>query len=225
MIQYDRMAPVSPDDAEKRRQMVKHYLEKGNPPITDQRVLDTMAMIPRHLFMDAEFQNVAYLNQPQPIGHGQTISQPYIIAYMTQWLDPQPGQRILEIGTGCGYQTAILADFGAEVVTVEIDESLQARAVKTLHSLGYQDIEFHIGNGFSGLPDRAPFDRIIATCACEHPPFTLLEQLSDPGRAIFPVGPKNDQALFGYTRNKGQLMSSKLLPVRFVTNRAPTSES
>lgn len=209
-----------PSFEEQRAQMVEHYLIHGHPPITDRRILDVMGDIPRHLFIESAFQSCAYENHPQPIGHGQTISQPYIIAYMTQWLAPQPGQRILEIGTGCGYQTAILAQLGGQVLTIEIDETLQAHARNRLEALGIRNIEYFTGDGFRGIPGRSPFDRIIATCARDEPPASLLDQLCDGGRAIIPVGPKDDQALLGWTCRSGRRDCRRLLPVGFVTNRA-----
>ncbi len=181
-------------------------------------VMAAMANVPRHAFVpEAEIPR-AYLNRPLPIGHGQTISQPLIVALMTDLLDLGPNARVLEIGTGCGYQAAVLAEVAGRVFTVEAVEALARSARKRLSALGYDTIEVRHGDGFEGWPDKAPFDAIIVTSAPDHIPRALVEQLGPGGRMVVPVGPPyGPQMLVLCAKNDdGELSTRKVLPVSFV---------
>lgn len=185
-------------------------------PISEQ-VLAVMARVPRHRFVTRDAVSSAYYNQPLPIGYGQTISQPYIVALMTDLLALDGQKRVLEIGTGSGYQTAILAELAGRVYSVEIIAPLAERAAGVLHEQGYANIELRAGDGSSGWPERAPFDAIIVTAAAEHVPQTLYGQLGPGGRMIIPLGGHFGQDLIMFTRNAdGSLERKNILPVRFV---------
>ena len=175
-----------------------------------------MTKVPRHEFLPGEKQSSAHVDGAVPIGFGQTISQPYIVALMTEQLDPQPTDRVLEIGTGSGYQAAVLAELVAEVFSIEIIEPLAQRAVDTLRQLGYRNVLVRLGDGFDGWPEAAPFDGVIVTCAPEHVPTPLVKQLKDGGRMLIPVGPPGDQELFVLQKREGQLVKLAVFPVRFV---------
>ncbi len=194
-----------------RQRMVREQLS-GFPP----QVREAMERVPRHEFVPEEKQSLAYADQPVPIGFGQTISQPYIVALMTAHLDPQPPDRVLEIGTGSGYQAAVLAALGAEVFTVEIIEPLAGRAAAELQRLGCGNVHLRIGDGFAGWPEAAPFDAVIVTCAPRQIPPPLIAQLRDGGRMLIPVGPAGDQELFVLRKRGHQLVESARFPVRFV---------
>lgn len=168
--------------------------------IRDERVLEAMSKVPRHTFVPAAHQGAAYEDRPLPIGEGQTISQPYMVAIMTQSLEPKGGERILEVGTGSGYQTAILAELAKEVYTIERIPLLLERAQNTLKYLGYENIFFMIGDGTKGWPEKAPFDGIMVTAGAPEIPQTLLWQLADGGRLVIPVGPRYTQTLYKVTR-------------------------
>ena len=183
--------------------------------ITDPRVLEVMGRVPRHLFVPEGGQHSAYDDHPIPIGHGQTISQPYIVAFMTQALKVQPEHRVLEIGTGSGYQAAVLAELAREVYSIEIVEPLGARARKTLESLGYRNVRVRIGNGYLGWPEQAPFDRIIVTAAPEEIPPALVEQLAVNGLMAVPVGTVF-QELRILRKTESGLETLETMPVRFV---------
>jgi len=169
-----------------REAMVKYQIEARG--IKDRRVIEAMRKVPRHLFVPPEYRDAAYEDRPLPIGEGQTISQPYIVALMTEALGLKGGERVLEIGTGSGYQAAILAELAGEVYTIEIVPSLAKRAEELLRDLGYDNVHVSQGDGSFGWPEAAPFDAIILTCAAPRVPERLLEQLKDKGRMVLPLG-------------------------------------
>jgi protein-L-isoaspartate(D-aspartate) O-methyltransferase len=196
-----------------RMEMVEtQLLARG---IRDERVLQAMGKVPRHLFLNPDSRERAYDDRPVPIGHGQTLSQPYIVAFMTEQLNLDWNDKVLEIGTGSGYQTAVLAELVRRVFTLEIVASLSQSARSLLGSLGYANIEYSVGDGRLGWPQAAPFQAILAAAAAEVVPPLLLEQLSDGGRIILPLGAEH-QDLWLVRRSGGELVSQRLLPVRFV---------
>ena len=196
--------------------MIREQLVGIARHITNARVLDVMEKIPRHEFVPTELRLRAYEDCALPIGYDQTISQPYVVAFMTEKLEPQPTDRVLEIGTGSGYQAAVLAQLVAEVYTIEIIEPLAQRAEADLKRLGYTNIHVRAGDGYRGWPEAAPFDAIIVTCAPEKVPPLLVEQLRDGGRMIIPVGNLEDQELVLLRKRGEQLEQRAVLPVRFV---------
>lgn len=197
-----------------RRQMVDRQLRARG--IKDVRVLRAMQTVPRHRFVPESLSAMAYADTPLPIGHGQTISQPYIVALMSEVLAVKPGERILEIGTGSGYQAAILAEMGAVVFTIEIVRPLANQAKTNLQAQGYDSVRIKIGDGYLGWPKAAPFDAIIVTCAPEKIPQPLQAQLAEGGRMVIPVGEKNQQQLMLLTKKKGKIQAQKVVAVRFV---------
>lgn len=202
-----------------RTQMVTTQLKGfGRTPISDTQVLNAMLKVPRHLFVPEAARAFAYSDSPLPIGYGQTISQPYIVALMTQALELTRGLKVLEIGTGSGYQAAILTEITPEVFTVEILEPLYKSAVKRLQDLGYHSVKVRLGDGYYGWKDYAPFDRIIVTCAALHIPPPLFEQLKPGGKMVIPVGGSFEtQRLLLVTKDESGAKSSKTLElVRFV---------
>ena len=202
------------DFAAQRQQMVERQLMTRG--INDQRVLAAMAKVPREEFVTQEARSASYEDGPLPIGYGQTISQPYIVAFMTEQLRPKPSDRVLEIGTGSGYQAAILAELVSDVYSIEIVEPLAKNAEATLHQFGYKNVHLKIGDGYKGWPDAAPFDAIIVTCAPDKVPQPLIDQLKDGGRMVIPVGDIFAQQLYLLEKKNGQLKQSATLPVRFV---------
>ncbi|MBC2710577.1 MAG: protein-L-isoaspartate(D-aspartate) O-methyltransferase [Desulfosarcina sp.] len=197
-----------------RRQMVTRQLRARD--IVDTHVLRAMETVPRHLFVPKDLRHLAYRDTPLPIGHGQTISQPYIVALMSQLLAVSKGQRILEIGTGSGYQAAVLAEMEAYVFTIEIIPELGRQAIKAIHPLGYGNIQVRIGDGYKGWPENAPFDAIIVTCAPSSIPEPLKNQLAEGGRMVIPVGEKSYQQLLLLTKQGGEIKQEKIVDVRFV---------
>ena len=180
------------------------------------QVISAMRKVKRHLFVPEEYVSLAYKDTPLPIGYGQTISQPYIVAYMTEILDLKPSDRVLEIGTGSGYQAAVLAEICKSVYTIEIVPQLGEHAGKLLKNSGYRNIEVKIGDGYKGWTEHAPFDVIIVTCSPTHIPAPLEEQLAEGGRMIIPVGEKYVQQLVYLVKKKGKLNREVVLPVSFV---------
>ena len=182
----------------------------------DARVIDVMAKIPREEFVPVELRPYAYLNRPLPVGCGKTISQPFIIALMTDLLEPQAGDVVLEVGTGVGYQAAILAELVQQVYSVEIIDELAQHAKRRLMRLGYRNIEVRTGNGYYGWPEHAPFDKIIVTAAPDLIPPPLLAQLKPGGRMVIPAGiPDEQQLMLVEKAENGTLATSNILPVRF----------
>lgn len=195
--------------------MVEWQIEKRG--IKNQPTLDAMRKILRHKFVPTDMMERAYDDSPLPIGYGQTISQPYIVAYMTAVINPEPGQKVLEIGTGSGYQAAVLAEIVDEVYTIEIITELYSSAKKRLDDLGYKNITCINADGYYGIENAAPFDAIIVTAASEHIPPPLIEQLKDGGKMIIPVGsPFLNQTLILVEKNGEEITTTSLLPVRFV---------
>ena len=186
--------------------------------VRDAHVLEAMETIPRHLFVPESLIHQAYEDHPLPIGAGQTISQPYIVAFMSELLDVEPHHKVLEIGTGSAYQAAVLSRLAKKVYSIEIVESLGEQARGRLDKLGYRNVEVLIGNGYLGWPANAPFDRIILTAAPEEVPQALVDQLAAPGRLVAPVGPSGwSQDLIVIDKDAtGKTRSRKVLPVRFV---------
>jgi protein-L-isoaspartate(D-aspartate) O-methyltransferase len=183
--------------------------------IANPRVLAAMRDVPRHRFVPPELAARAYDDTPLPIGYGQTISQPYIVAYMTEALELQPHHRVLEIGTGSGYQAAVLAKIAKEVFTIEIVPELAARAARTLRELGYGNVHTRAGDGYAGWPEQAPFDRIIVTAAPDHVPQPLVDQLAVGGHLVIPVGDVRQQMTI-LTKTKEGIVERRTIPVRFV---------
>jgi protein-L-isoaspartate(D-aspartate) O-methyltransferase len=196
-----------------RKQMVEQQL--AGRDIKDPRVLDAMRRVPRHEFVPEAMRLGAYDDTPLPIGYNQTISQPYIVAYMSEALDLQPTHRVLEIGTGSGYQAAVLGELARDVYTIEIVEPLAARARETLKRLGYANIHVRTGNGYLGWPEQAPFDRVMVTAAPDAVPQALIDQLKVGGLMAIPVG-VGDQELRILRRTEKGLETLRTLPVRFV---------
>jgi protein-L-isoaspartate(D-aspartate) O-methyltransferase len=197
-----------------RENMVKYQLESRG--ITDPAVLSAMGKVPREEFVPDSYDDEAYDDNPLPIGEGQTISQPYIVALMTELLAPQPTDKILEVGTGSGYQAAVLAEIVANVYTIEIIEELSKRARETCDQLGYKNISFKVGDGFVGWEEYAPFNGIIVTCAPGEVPQPLIDQLADGGHLVIPVGESYPQVLEVLTRKGDKIETEKITAVSFV---------
>ena len=196
-----------------RREMVeKQIIARG---VKDPRVIQAMLKVERHLFVPPPYRHLAYTDQPLPIGEGQTISQPYIVALMTELLELKGDEKVLEIGTGSGYQAAILAELAQEVYTIEIIPKLAVSARKRLEKLGYKNIKVKCGDGYMGWEEYAPFDAIIVTCAPDHIPKPLLEQLKEGGRMVIPVG-EYYQELILVRKKEGKIIKRSIIPVRFV---------
>lgn len=195
--------------------MVEEQVESRG--VRDSRVLHAMRTVPRHWFVPDEVAGRAYADRPLPIGHGQTISQPYIVAFMTQALEVKDNHRVLEIGTGSGYQAAVLSGLAKEVFTIEIVADLGRRAAAVLKEGGYQNVSTRIGDGYQGWPEHAPFDRIIVTAAPDHVPQPLVAQLAPDGRMVIPVGPVGGlQELLVITKTDKGVVQKRTIPVMFV---------
>jgi len=199
-----------------RAQLVRTGIRQQG--IDQSEVLEAMRQVPRHLFVPENQQDKAYQNIPLPIGHGQTISQPYVVAYMTAMLDIQPGEKVLEIGTGSGYQAAVLSELTPEVYTIEIIDALGRQAGERFQKLGYTTIKSKIADGYYGWEEFAPFDAIIVTAAAGHVPPPLIRQLKTGGVMAIPIGgPYETQTLMKITKDEnGKLRTDRRLPVRFV---------
>ncbi len=196
-----------------REQMVQQQIAARG--VRDPRVLQAMKDVPRHLFVPPEVQTHAYQDTPLPIGYGQTIYQPYIVGFMTEALKLRPQDRVLEVGTGSGYQAAILSILVREVYSIEIIEPLARQAADRLNRLGYANVKVCAGDGYQGWPEAAPFDAIIVTAAPDHVPKPLLDQLAPGGRLVIPVG-EYFQTLKRIVRTERGFKTEELLPVRFV---------
>ena len=206
-------APNGDFAAQRQRMVQQQLMPRG---IHEERVLAAMAKVPREEFVPPDERTLSYSDGPLLIGYDQTISQPYIVALMTEQLRPQPHGRVLEIGTGSGYQTAVLAELVAEVYSIEIVAPLARTAEATLQRLGYKNVYVKVGDGYKGWPEHAPFDAIVVTCAPEHVPQPLVDQMKEGGRMIIPVGNYLAQELYLLEKRNGQLKEEAILPVRFV---------
>lgn len=214
---YESFRPKTeePSLIEARERMVELHL-KGRD-ISDQRLLEVMGRIPRHMFVDKSLWDKAYEDHPLPIGEGQTISQPYVVALMTQSLDLEGPERVLEIGTGSGYQAAVLAELCEEVYTIEIKEVLASGAEERLKVLGYDNVQVKWADGYFGWEEHAPFDAIIVTCAVDHVPHYLIEQLGEGGRIVIPLGSITYYQTLTLIQKQGEeLTVNYITSVRFV---------
>ena len=218
---------LTPAEAERERQWARQrerMVELGlrGRDIRNRRVLAAMGKVPRHEFVPSRVAHLAYADRALPIGHEQTISQPYIVALMTQAADPQPKHKVLEVGTGSGYQAAVLAELVAEVYTIELVPALAREATARLKRLGYRNVHARSGDGYLGWPKAAPFDSILVTCGADHVPRPLWEQLKPGGKMVIPVGPPDRMWLRVLTKGAdGKERSRDLTPVRFVPLRRP----
>ena len=204
----------SADDRVGRMEFLLNLRRHG---ITDAAVLRAMDEVPREHFVTGAYADIAYADQALPIACGQTISQPYVVAFMTEQLDVQAGHRVLEVGTGSGYQAAILSRLAREVVSVERYRTLAEAARRRLSALGYDNVEVEVGDGLAGVPERAPYDRIIVTAAAEQVPPALIDQLADNGVMVLPLGPQSGaQHIIKLTKSSTGVTREKLIAVRFV---------
>jgi len=206
--------PASDRFVEARERMVRDDIAGGG--VADPRVLESLRLVPRHEFVAGPQRPLAYFDMALPIGESQTISGPFVVAYMTEKLEPKPADRVLEIGTGSGYQAAVLSPLVGMVYSIEINRVLGERAARTLARLGYRNVVTKIGDGFLGWPEHAPFDKIIVTCSPENVPQPLVEQLAENGRMIIPVGERYDQTLVLLQKRGGELVREALVPSLFV---------
>lgn len=212
----------TPVETTARETMVREYIEGEG--IKSPGVLESFRAVPRHLFVHENFRKLAYYDQSLPIGHSQTITPPFVVAYMTQTLDPRPEDRVLEIGTGSGFQAAILSRLVKEVYSIEIVDELAREATERLKRLGCTNVFIKSGDGYPGWPDKAPFDKIIVTCSPEKVPQPLIDQLKDGGKLIVPLGERYQQTFYLFEKQEGELKQTKLIPTLFVPMTG-TSES
>ena len=201
-----------------RKAMVRDQIEARG--VRDPRVLDAMRTVPRHRFVSDGLRDEAYSDRPLPIGRGQTISQPYVVAFMAEALELRGGERVLEVGSGSGYAAAVLSRLAADVYGIELERELYERSVVTVQGLGYRNVHLRHGDGFNGWPDKAPFDAILMSCAAPEIPEPLWDQLRLGGRFLYPKGPENGpQELTLVTRTPNGPREERLQPVRFVPMR------
>ncbi len=208
-----------PTQRPRNRMVQRHLVERG---IKDRRVLDAFRTVPRHLFLPPKTQRLAYDDESIPIGEGQTITPPYDVAFMTEVLEPRPGDRVYEVGTGSGYQSAILSQLVKDVYSVEIHAPLSKRAAAVHEKLGYTNIHTRIGDGYEGWPEAAPFDKIIVTCAPQMLPQPLFDQLKEGGRMVIPMGDRFNQIVHLVEKRNGKRIDREIKPTLFVpmTGRA-----
>jgi protein-L-isoaspartate(D-aspartate) O-methyltransferase len=217
-------AAAGPDPfAAARERMVRDDIAVGG--VTDVRVLESMRLTPRHEFVPAAQRPLAYFDMALPIGEAQTISGPFVVAYMTEKLDPKPTDRVLEIGTGSGYQAAVLSPLVGMVYSIEIHRELGERAARTLKRLGYRNVVTKVGDGFAGWAEHAPFDKIIVTCSPENIPQPLIDQLAEGGVMVIPVGERYEQMLVRLTKRNGALERETLVPSLFVPMTGAAEEA
>jgi protein-L-isoaspartate(D-aspartate) O-methyltransferase len=209
----DEPTPTDPTEAPRKRMVQRHLAERG---IKDPRVLEAFRTVPRHRFLPESSRRQAYDDESIPIGEGQTITPPFDVAFMTEALQPKPGDKVYEVGTGSGYQAAILSRLVKDVYSVEIHEPLSKRATKVLKDLGYTNVHTRHGDGYAGWPEEAPFDAIIVTCAPQLVPRPLVEQLKEGGRLIIPIGDRFNQTVHLMVKRNGKLTDKELRPTLFV---------
>ena len=213
-----RQPSLSPEEerfARERREMVAEQVRARG--VEDLRVLAAMRKVPRHRFVPTQMRGMAYMDAPLPIVEGQTISQPYIVALMTELAEISPGEKVLEVGTGSGYQAAVLAELTDKVYTIEILPNLAMRAQKKLEELGYTQVLVRVGDGYLGWPEEAPFDAIVVTAAPDHVPQPLIDQLAEGGVLVVPIGPSGGfQELFKIRKKDGRVEKERSIPVSFV---------
>ncbi|MGV3639824.1 MAG: protein-L-isoaspartate(D-aspartate) O-methyltransferase [Adhaeribacter sp.] len=220
MVFYLLLGPLWGQEEEKafrvaRERMVSQQLKARG--IRDEAVLQAMSKVKRHLFVPAGQVPEAYADRPLPIGNGQTISQPYMVAYMTQVIRPKPADRVLEVGTGSGYQAAVLAEIINRVYTIEIVPEQGRSAILRLKNLGYDNVQVRVGDGYHGWQEHAPFDAIVVTAAAPYIPQPLVNQLKEGGRMVIPLGsPNQEQTLLLVEKKKGKVVTRRLMPVMFV---------
>jgi protein-L-isoaspartate(D-aspartate) O-methyltransferase len=207
---------------EARLHLVSEYIEREG--ITNTRVLNSLRQVPRHEFVTPQYRHDAYIDTALPIGHKQTISPPFVVAYMTQTIDPQPEDRVLEIGTGSGYQAAVLSNLVKEVYSIEIVEALGTTAAERLKRLKYDNVKTKIGDGYLGWEEYAPFDKIIVTCSPENVPKPLIEQLKEGGRLLVPLGERYQQVFHQFEKKEGKLEEKKLISTLFVPMTGESEE-
>lgn len=218
MIDLDNFSTLKLGDSSRhlhaRKKMIRLQIEARG--IRDERVLRALEEVPRHRFVSENLEKLAYEDTPLPIGENQTISQPYIVAYMTEALSLKGDERILEVGAGCGYQAAALGEIVADVYTVEINENLAIEAALRLKKMGYTNVHLKFGDGYKGWPEEAPFDGILVTAAPNHIPQTLVDQLKVGGRMVIPVGESEQELILVTKLQDGSCRKDSGIPVRFV---------